>query len=169
MNCDKNENFLILRYFFLSREFEGKKSGLAKDFKFIMKLYLHNFLQDNTNGQIHYPLKIVPTEVKEAAGEYNQEMMESFVKRIDFIALASACKDLGKEFEAPEDIDHIEEEQLRVLHHLLFEIEVVSGALVSPSGKQFPIISGIPDMSPEIGAAPPESNENAEEEQAEQE
>ena len=114
-----------------------------------MRLYLHNFLQDNADGQIHYPLKIIPTQVKDEPGEFNLEMMENFIKRIDFMALAGACNDLGIKFTVPEDLEHFDEEQLKELHHLLFEVEVVSGELVSPSGKRFPIVSGIPDMCPQ--------------------
>jgi uncharacterized protein YbaR (Trm112 family) len=38
----------------------------------------------------------------------------------------------------------------------------MSGELVSPSGRRFPIIAGIPDMSPHVGApasedGPPDS------------
>ncbi|OHS97247.1 hypothetical protein TRFO_09490 [Tritrichomonas foetus] len=128
-----------------------------------MKLYLHNFLQDNTDGQIHYPLKIIPTQVKEETGEFNQEMMESFIKRIDFVALASACSDLGIQFQMPEDLEHFDEEQLKNFHHILFEVEVVAGELVSPSGKHFPIISGIPDMCPQVGGQPNEPAPDQEE------
>lgn len=127
-----------------------------------MKLYLHNFLQDNTDGKIYYPLKIVPSKISEAASEYNQEMMENFAKRIDFVALESACKDIGIEFQIPEDIEHIEEHQLKNLHHILFEIDVIEGELISPSKKHFPIISGIPDMSPQIDGTV--QNEEEEEE-----
>ena len=132
-----------------------------------MKLYLHNFLQDKTDGKIFYPLQIIPAKVEEIPGDYNQDMMERFVKRIDFIALGSACHDLGFDFEVPEDLEHFEEQQLKHLHHLLFEVEVVEGELVSPSGKHFPIISGIPDMSPQIGAAPPEAECDEQEEDEE--
>jgi uncharacterized protein YbaR (Trm112 family) len=32
------------------------------------------------------------------------------------------------------------------LHHLLLEVEVFSGELISPSGNHFQILNGIPDM-----------------------
>lgn len=133
-----------------------------------MKLYLHNFLQDNTDGQIYYPLKIIASKIDDASSEYNQEMMENFVKRIDFVALESACKDLGIEFQVPEDLENFDEAQLKNLHHLLFEIEVSEGELVSPSGKHFPIVFGIPDMSPHIDGEPIENEANEEEEEAEE-
>ena len=113
-----------------------------------MKLYLHNFLQDNEGGEPHYPLKIIATEVKNVDAEFKPELMASFVKRIDVDALASACKDIGVPFTAPSDMGSIGEEDLKNFHHLLFEIEVISGELVSPSGRHFPIVAGIPDMCP---------------------
>jgi multifunctional methyltransferase subunit TRM112 len=121
-----------------------------------MKLYLHNFLQDNVDGTVNYPLQIVPTEVVNTTVEFNLGLIQSFVRRIDFIALQAACHDLGLEFQIPDDIDALEEPQLQAIHHLLFEIEVVSGELVSSSGRRFPIISGIPDMCPHVGAPPPD-------------
>jgi hypothetical protein len=111
-----------------------------------MKLYLHNFLQDNVDGTPRYPLKIEPTEVRNETVPLNPEHIQSFVKRIDPFALVSACRDLGIDFTMPEDLDHLDDEQIRNLHHALFEVEVVTGELVSPSGRRFQIILGIPDM-----------------------
>lgn len=124
-----------------------------------MKLYLHNFLQDNLEGQTHYPLVIVPTKIEEQEVEFNEEMIRSFLRRIDFIALQGACANVGVEFEIPEDVNIIDEEGLKNLHHILFEIEVMEGELRSPSGRVFPIISGIPDMCPHVGAEPSQNEE----------
>lgn len=115
-----------------------------------MKLYLHNFLQDNTPGKIYYPLKIVNPVMQEVVVEFIEDMIRNFVKRIDFHALKLVCDDLQIELEIPEDIDNIDVDQAKKLHHVLFEIEIVSGELQSPSGKVFPIIEGIPDMCPHI-------------------
>lgn len=82
--------------------------------------------------------------------------------RIQWSALRSACKDLNLS-----DIDNIRDfngevyvtndnndsnnsvsiEDLKVLHHLLFEIHVMDGELVCPeSGRLFSIKEGIPNM-----------------------
>jgi hypothetical protein len=128
-----------------------------------MKLYLHNFLQDNLGPVPEYPLRIHPGEVNfEASVEFNADLIHSFIKRIDLVALASACSDLGQPFEAPPDLEELSEEQLHYLHHWLFEVEVLSGELESQSGRRFPIISGIPDMCPHLRAGPPEEEEAAE-------
>ena len=80
------------------------------------------------------------------------------LNQIDYSALAQACNDLR--IGIPDDINIcvrpdlalITEEQLRFYHHILMEIEVVSGTLVSPSERRFPIVSGIPDMCPQEAA-----------------
>lgn len=114
-----------------------------------MKLYLHNLLQDNSESGANFPLTIVASEVQETPVEYNAEALEKVLKRVDMPALVGACKDLHVEFQPPERLEDLSEEQKRALHHVLFEIEVVSGELVSPSGRRFPIVGGIPDMLPE--------------------
>jgi uncharacterized protein YbaR (Trm112 family) len=56
----------------------------------------------------------------------------------------------------PEDVDHLDDAQIRQLHHILFEVEVVAGELVSETGRRFPIIMGIPDMCPNVPSTPQE-------------
>ena len=138
-----------------------------------MKLYLHNFLQDNIETTRLYPLSIEATEVQEVEVEFNEELIDSFVKRIDLSALVGACRDLGIDFEAPDDITHMDEEQKRALHHILFEVEIISGELYyrPPDGsepkRRFPIIAGIPDMCPFIDAEPEQPEQEEEEEEGE--
>lgn len=112
-----------------------------------MKLYLHNFLMENKNGSNGYPLHIISTETRHVKTEYNPETCAKIVSRIDFIALAGACNDLGIPFTPPEDVNNLEEGVIQSLHHILFEVEVVEGYLVSPSGNHYRITRGIPDMT----------------------
>ena len=126
-----------------------------------MKLFLHNFLQENTDGQMYYPLHIIPGQIKEESVEMNKNTLQAFFSRVDIVGLQTAITDLGLTFQVPASLDLIEddEEQLQQLHHILFEIDVVSGELVSPSGKHFPITNGIPDMCP---PSPPAEAQNQE-------
>ena len=119
-----------------------------------MKLYLHNLLQDNTEKGSFFPLKIEASDVQDTPVEYNAETVDRYVKRLDLPALVGACKDLGIEFEPPADLQNMTDEQKRQMHHVLFEVEVVTGELVSPSGRRFPIVKGVPDMIPENPAPP---------------
>jgi uncharacterized protein YbaR (Trm112 family) len=132
-----------------------------------MKLYLHNFLQDNFDGSFHYPLKIIPGEVRVSAVDFQADLIQSLVKRIDLLALAGACADLAVDFQVPENIDELDDSQAQALHHILFEVEVLSGELVSPSGRRFPIIAGIPDMCPHVSASSPEDGAEEDDETAE--
>jgi hypothetical protein len=127
-----------------------------------MKLYLHNFLQENVDGSFHYPLKVIPGEVRIDAVDFQAGLIQGFIKRIDLPALAGACADLAVDFQIPENIDVLGDDQAQVLHHILFEIEVLSSEVVSPSGRRFPIIAGIPDMCPPVDAPPSEDEEEDE-------
>lgn len=116
-----------------------------------MRLYLHNFLQDNIDSTTLYPLTIAATQTQIVPAEFNEELIDSFIKRLDVSALAGACRDLGIPFEIPANIEYLDEEAKRQLHHILFEVDVVSGELfyMMPDGqpkRRFPIICGIPDM-----------------------
>ena len=128
-----------------------------------MNLYLHNILQDSFEGKIFYPLHIelnpedppVETEI-----EFDASLMQSAARKIDYVALESACKDINKPMPHVEDIENPTEEELVALQKVLFGIKINSGFLVSDSGKKFEIIQGIPNMCP----APPEDEEAAAEE-----
>ena len=127
-----------------------------------MKLYLHNILQDSFDGKIFYPLKIEvnpeepPVDVEV---EFDLPLMQSVARKIDYVGLESACKDINREMPAIADIENPTEEELVALHKVLFGIEVPSGFLVSESGKKFEIIQGIPNMCP---TQPSEEEEQAE-------
>lgn len=138
-----------------------------------MRLYLHNFLQDNIDSTVLYPLTIVATQTQIVPAEFNEELIDSFIKRLDISALAGACHNLGIPFEIPADIESLDEEQKRALHHILFEIDVVAGELfyMMPDGqpkRRFPIICGIPDMcsyqSAEMAQTPDEDGQEEEDE-----
>ena len=113
-------------------------------------------LQDNNNGNPQYPLKIIAEETKNEEIEYNEDLIKSAIRRIDFVGLSSACNDLGINLSIPEDLNELGEAELKAFHHVLFEVQVVKGELVSPTEKKFPIIMGIPDMCPQVGASQPE-------------
>ena len=117
-----------------------------------MNLYLHNILQDSFEGKIFYPLHIelnpedppVETEI-----EFDASLMQSAARKIDYVGLESALKDLGRENPVIADIENPTEDELVALQHVLFGIEIPSGFLVSESGKRFEIIQGIPNMCPQ--------------------
>lgn len=73
--------------------------------------------------------------------------------RIQWEALLSACRDLGvTDLEAISSSPCTEaadpnEDDLKKIHHVLFEIHVIEGTLICPeSGRRFPVKDGIPNM-----------------------
>ncbi|EAX92671.1 hypothetical protein TVAG_317290 [Trichomonas vaginalis G3] len=127
-----------------------------------MNLYLHNFLQDTSDGKIHYPLKIIVEEKEEVEVEYDESLMLSLARKIDYMGLESACKDLGIPCPVPADIENPTPEELQALQKVLLGIHIKSGNLVSDNGKKFLIVEGIPDM------ATPDDDEEEDQQNAEE-
>lgn len=126
-----------------------------------MNLYLHNFLQDSSDGKIHYPLKIIATEVENVDIPYDETLMASLARKIDYIGLESACNDLGIQCPTPANVEEPTPEELEALQKVLLGVHVKSGHLLSDNGKKFLIWEGIPDMAePDNGE---EEEEKAEE------
>ena len=117
-----------------------------------------------------YPLKIESTDKQIIQSNYNKEMMRKVIFKVQLEGLKSAVADLSllttEEFATLEqniymlrklykdnnDGQHVvedtmEESVLTLLHHLLFEVHILEGALVCPeSGRSFPIKESIPNM-----------------------
>ena len=79
--------------------------------------------------------------------------MEKILRKTQLSALQSAAKNLkleGKWLEVADiTVESIlaDNDMLRELHNLLFEIHVQEGSLICPeSGRKFPIKDGIPNM-----------------------
>lgn len=89
------------------------------------------------------------------------DMLRAMMVKMDLSALHSAASDLGM----PELVEGLpaaaegassasasavqswDDDMLRRLHRLLFEVAVVEGSLVCPeSGRRFPVKDGIPNM-----------------------
>jgi multifunctional methyltransferase subunit TRM112 len=73
------------------------------------------------------------------------------LRKINFSALKVAATNLS--ISNIDDVEEVtetlaaDEEFLRKVHHLLFEVHVIDGFLVCPqSGRKFPIKDGIPNM-----------------------
>ena len=79
------------------------------------------------------------------------DMTVSILRRIQFPALKSAATDLGLNLlddieEVTEDLKS-DDEFLKKIHHLLFEIHIVDGFLICPqTSRKFQIKDGIPNM-----------------------
>ena len=91
-----------------------------------------------------YPLRIEAASVEETEADYDANLVRRMLSKINLAALQSALSDLKHSVEISDSED---ENNLRQLHHALFEIHVVEGVLLCPeSGRRFPVKDGIPNM-----------------------
>lgn len=112
-----------------------------------MKLITHNLLSSRfiKNVQTGYPLKLVVTQSEEALSEFNNEFLQKMMPKIDYPVLRAAAHECGQRL--PESLENLAEDDLKLVHKALFDIEVITGTLICPeSGKEFPIKEGIPNM-----------------------
>lgn len=113
-----------------------------------MKLITHNLLTSRflKNVQTGYPLKLVVEKVEEIKTDYNQEFLQKMLKKVDYPALKEAAQVCGHEL--PDQLPNSgKEEDLKVIHKALFDLEIITGSLVCPeTGRKFPISDGIPNM-----------------------
>jgi len=117
-----------------------------------------------------YPLDIEATNVIEEESPIDVSLLKKLVPKLEYSALRQACQQLAeqrpedpgsKPIRIPElpdqlppsfdsstdDVDSATKQLYEDLHHVLFNIHVIEGALVCPDTKRrFPIKDGIPNM-----------------------
>lgn len=80
------------------------------------------------------------------------ELVKAMLKKINLSALQSAAQDLSIPCEIDQNTENIDdlstnEEYLKKIHHLLFEVHVMNGFLICPeSGRKFTVKDSIPNM-----------------------
>lgn len=117
-----------------------------------MKLLTHNMLTSKAikGVQEGYPLRVKAESVEIKESEFNKDFLVRLIPKIHYDALFAAAKDAGHATELPETLPvdaASSEEFLKKLHHVLLEVEVITGELICPeSGRSFPIQNGIPNM-----------------------
>ncbi|XP_055909689.1 multifunctional methyltransferase subunit TRM112-like protein [Eupeodes corollae] len=117
-----------------------------------MKLSTYNFLTSKAirGVKVGYPLKLIIEKKQSIETEYNAIFLERLLPKLDWQAISIAAQAAEIDYvipkEMPDDIVS-NEELLKKLHNLLFEIDVVEGKLECPeTGRIFPISDGIPNM-----------------------
>lgn len=82
--------------------------------------------------------------------EFNPEFVTRVIPKIDWTVLRGAAESVGHLGDLPlQPVPDYEnnDEFLRKVHHVLFEIDIINGDLVCPeTGRKFPITDGIPNM-----------------------
>eukprot|EP00747_Dinoflagellata_sp_TGD_P097632 gnl/TRDRNA2_/TRDRNA2_167191_c0_seq1.p1 gnl/TRDRNA2_/TRDRNA2_167191_c0~~gnl/TRDRNA2_/TRDRNA2_167191_c0_seq1.p1 ORF type:complete len:185 (+),score=24.92 gnl/TRDRNA2_/TRDRNA2_167191_c0_seq1:114-668(+) len=131
-----------------------------------MRLITHNHLQYERNG---FPLIIKPKEMQYEESAFNKELTVSMLPKVHYPALLQALrwvkeyqKSAGAEGLASVSLPTLpdsltddlkaDDEFLRNLHTVLFDIHMLEGTLVCPqTGRVFPVDKGIPDMRVDHG------------------
>mmetsp|Transcript_61850 Transcript_61850/g.109853 ORF Transcript_61850/g.109853 Transcript_61850/m.109853 type:complete len:137 (+) Transcript_61850:37-447(+) len=129
-----------------------------------MRLLTHNLLQCNKKGVKNgYPLAIQAVSVKYEESPYDKDFTSAMIPKLEYGALVKALGELGKcpaltggealvggvpQLPATLPEDHAENEDfLKKLHVILFDLHLVEGKLVCPeSGREFPVNDSIPNM-----------------------
>ena len=110
-----------------------------------MRLITHNMLKCNIKGvENGYPLRIEASSVEHVEAEYDEHLARRMLTKINLAAVHSAITDLKLNISVSDSED---DSNLRLIHHVLFEVHVIEGILICPeSGRRFPIKDGIPNM-----------------------
>ena len=82
--------------------------------------------------------------------DFNAQFVVRIINKLDWPEICRAAEQLEKLGDLPKALpENYEEDQefLKKAHHILLEVEVISGTLICPeSGRKFPIADGIPNM-----------------------
>ncbi|XP_045108021.1 multifunctional methyltransferase subunit TRM112-like protein [Portunus trituberculatus] len=117
-----------------------------------MKLMTHNMLTSKgmKNVKEGFPLKIQAEEMRNVDIDYDRDFITRMIPKLDWKALVFAAQCVGHKEDLPDTLPEGYEndnELLKRLHHVLLEVEVVSGCLECPeTQRKFPISNGIPNM-----------------------
>ncbi|KAL9709083.1 hypothetical protein Ac2012v2_007896 [Leucoagaricus gongylophorus] len=118
----------------------------------MVRLVTHNLLACHAKdcNANNFPLifQNVRLEIREA--EFNSDFIKTFLPKIEWNSLVKTARELGDTSlpdEQPGQPGMIDDEFLKNLHHVLFELHVVEGAMACPNCKHvYPISDGIPNM-----------------------
>lgn len=115
-----------------------------------MRLLTHNLLMCNLKSCAghNFPLILQANEIAEESAEFNQNLTLKMLGKIDWAVFQQTAETLGHTL--PEQLseeDKTNEALLERLHHLLFNLTIVSGGLTCRNcGRVYPIDKGIPNM-----------------------
>ncbi|KAI9221304.1 hypothetical protein BC828DRAFT_82274 [Blastocladiella britannica] len=116
----------------------------------MVRLLTHNMLQCHVKGCTNgFPLRFQNAEVEHSEQDINADFLANMIPRLDWAALRTTAHELGLG-QLPEEIPDdakTNTEFLELLHRVLMETQVKSGAMVCPSCEHvYPIKDGIPNM-----------------------
>ena len=115
-----------------------------------MRFLTHNTLYSPIKGLAKgYPLRVEVREYVVREATFNPTFISSALPTMDWEGILVAAASVGlRDF--PQRLEPAllsDESFLRAAHTLLLEIHVEEGSLICPeTGRQYPIVNGIPDM-----------------------
>lgn len=96
----------------------------------------------------NFPLMLQANEVSEESTEYNQVLTQKMLGKINWRVFHQMAEGLGHTL--PEELlpeDQANEQLMQRVHHLLFNVIIVSGTLTCQNcGRVYPIDKTIPNM-----------------------
>ena len=96
----------------------------------------------------NFPLLLQTNEISEESAEYNQQLTQRMLGKIEWRAFHQLAEGLGHTL--PEELvpeDYNNEELMQRIHHLLFNVVIISGILTCQNcGRVYQIEKGIPNM-----------------------
>ncbi|ETV90288.1 hypothetical protein H310_14888 [Aphanomyces invadans] len=115
-----------------------------------MRLITHNMLMCNKKGVSNgFPLILKPEETEIVASDFSAEFIVKMVDKLDWAAFVAGAAALNVDVPSTplSAEDKANEVVLKQIHHALLDVHVKKGVLVCPeSGREFPIVDGIPNM-----------------------
>ncbi|KAF8233756.1 Trm112p-domain-containing protein [Tricholoma matsutake] len=115
----------------------------------MVRLITHNLLACHVKGctSNNFPLEFKDVQIELREAEFNPDFLRGFMPKIEWKALVDAARQLGDTSLPQEQPEMLDDEFLKSLHHVLFEIHVEEGAMLCSNCKHiYPISNGIPNM-----------------------
>ncbi|KAH8823046.1 Trm112p-domain-containing protein [Flagelloscypha sp. PMI_526] len=115
----------------------------------MVRLITHNILACHVKGctSHNFPLEIKDAVVELREAEFNIDFLKGFLPKLEWPALVQAARTLGDTSLPTEQPEMLDDEFLKLLHHVLLEIHIEEGSMVCPGCSHiYPISNGIPNM-----------------------
>lgn len=101
-----------------------------------------------TNPYFFFTAQIAKQEEVEV--DFNPEFIARLIPRLNWEAVCTSAQLIGCANQLPAEVPEdapANEEFLQRLHHVLMEVDITEGTMECPeTGRQFPILNGIPNM-----------------------
>ncbi|KAJ7056577.1 Trm112p-domain-containing protein [Mycena amicta] len=115
----------------------------------MVRLITHNLLACHAKGcnSNNFPLAFKDVQIALRESEFNADFLRGFMPKIEWPALLSAARQLG-DTSLPDQLpEMLDDDFLKTLHHVLFEIHVEEGIMICLNcNHNYPISNGIPNM-----------------------